>query len=55
MTMPTDDHMSTPGSHAAQRIEVFTSAGCRREWSAEQKAAILAESRPPPESAGCRA
>lgn len=40
MTMPTDDHMSKP----ARRIEVFTGAGRRREWSAEQKAAILAES-----------
>ena len=44
MTMPTDDHMSKPGSDAARRIEVFTGAGRRREWSAEQKAAILAES-----------
>jgi transposase len=42
MTMPTDDHMSKPG--AARRIEVFTGAGRRREWSSEQKAAILAES-----------
>src|SRR5579864_7184436 len=40
MTMPTDDHMSKP----ARRIEVFTGAGRRREWSAEQKATILAES-----------
>ena len=42
MTMPTDDHMSKPG--AAQRIEVFTGVGRRREWSPEQKTAILAES-----------
>ena len=40
MTMPADDHMSKP----ARRIEVFTGAGRRREWRAEQKAAILAES-----------
>jgi transposase len=44
MTMPTDDHMSRPGAGPARRIEVFTGAGRRREWSAEQKAAILAES-----------
>jgi transposase len=44
MTMPTDDHMSKLGSDAARRIEVFTGAGRRREWSPEQKAAILAES-----------
>jgi transposase len=34
--------MSKP--NAARRIEVFTGAGRRRGWSAEQKAAILAES-----------
>jgi transposase len=44
MTMPTDDHMSKPGTGTARRIEVFTGAGRRREWSPEQKAAILAES-----------
>src|ERR1700752_4559780 len=44
MTMPTDDHMSKPNAAPARRIEVFTGAGRRREWSAEQKAAILAES-----------
>jgi transposase len=44
MTMPTDDHMSKPGTGAARRIEVFTGAGRRREWSGEQKAAILVES-----------
>jgi transposase len=44
MTMPTDDHMSKPGTGAARRIEVFTGAGRRREWRPEQKAAILAES-----------
>jgi transposase len=40
MTMPTDDQMS----RTAQRVEIFTGAGRRREWSAAQKAAILAES-----------
>jgi transposase len=44
MTMPTDGHMSKGGADATRRIEVFTGAGRRREWSAEQKAAILAES-----------
>jgi transposase len=44
MTMPTDDHMSKAGFGSARRIEVFTGAGRRREWSAEQKAAIVAES-----------
>lgn len=40
MTMPSDD----PMSRAAQRVEIFTGAGRRREWSAAQKASILAES-----------
>jgi transposase len=44
MTMPTDDHISKAAAGAARRIEVFTGAGRRREWSAEQKAAIVAES-----------
>src|SRR5579862_1240274 len=44
MTMPTDDHMSKRGDGGARRIEVFTGAGRRREWSAEQKATIVAES-----------
>jgi transposase-like protein len=44
MTMPIVDHMSKPRADAARRIEVFTGAGRRREWSAEQNAAILAES-----------
>ena len=44
MTMPTDDHISRLGTGGARRIEVFTGAGRRREWSPEQKAAILAES-----------
>ncbi len=40
MTMPSDDHLS----RVAQRVEIFTGAGRRREWSAAQKAAILSES-----------
>lgn len=44
MMMPTDDHMFKPETGAARRIEVFTGAGRRREWSLEKKAAILAES-----------
>jgi transposase len=44
MTMPTDDHMSKAGVASARRIEVFTGAGRRREWTADQKAAIVAES-----------
>lgn len=44
MTMPPDDHMSKADSALARRIEVFTGAGRRREWSDEQKAAIVAES-----------
>lgn len=44
MTMPTDDHIFNPKTGAARRLEVFTGAGRRREWSLEKKAAILAES-----------
>jgi transposase len=44
MTMPTDDAMSKLEPGVARRIEVFTGAGRRREWSAERKAAIVAES-----------
>jgi transposase len=44
MIMPTDDAISKPEVGAAQRIELFTGAGRRREWSAERKAAIVAES-----------
>jgi transposase len=44
MTMPTDDHMSRAESGLARRVEIFTGAGRRREWSAAQKAAIVAES-----------
>jgi transposase len=44
MTMPSDDHVSNTDMGVARRIEVFTGAGRRREWSAARKAAILAES-----------
>jgi transposase len=33
-----------PISEPARRLEIFTGAGRRRTWSAEQKAAIVAES-----------
>lgn len=35
--------VSTPMPEIARRIEIFTGAGRRRRWSAEEKAAILAE------------
>src|SRR5206468_6977136 len=44
MSMSDDDHMSRGGVVTARRIEVFTGAGRRREWSAHQKAGIIAES-----------
>ena len=37
-------HMSKPVAAPARRIEVFTGSGGRRNWSAEDKAAITAES-----------
>ena len=37
-------HMSSGEQARAQRFEVFTGAGRRRAWSAEEKAAIVAES-----------
>jgi transposase len=33
-----------PKSEPARRLEIFTGAGRRRSWSAEQKARIVAES-----------
>src|SRR3954454_22748959 len=36
-----------PGSERARRIEVFTGAGRRRTWPADEKAAIVAESYAP--------
>jgi transposase len=44
MTMPSDDHVFSADAGRAQRIEVFTGAGRRRDWAAEQKATIVAES-----------
>lgn len=40
MTMSCDD----AGTSVVRRFEVFTGAGARREWPAEVKAAIVAES-----------
>lgn len=40
MTMPCDD----AGTSGVQRFEVFTGVGRRREWPAEVKASIVAES-----------
>ncbi len=37
-------HMSKPVEDVARRVEVFTGAGRRRVWSAQDKAAIVAES-----------
>ena len=37
----------TPKSEPARRLEVFTGAGRRRAWSAEEKARIVAESEMP--------
>lgn len=37
-------HMSKPVEGVARRVEVFTGAGRRRAWSAQDKAAIVAES-----------
>lgn len=39
-----------PVSEPARRLEIFTGAGRRRAWSAEQKAAIVAESQSGAES-----
>jgi transposase len=44
MSMSGDDHISRGGAVSARRIEVFTGAGRRRDWSADQKAKIIAES-----------
>ena len=38
------DTVVKPMSEPARRLEIFTGAGRRRTWSAEQKAAIVAES-----------
>ena len=44
MSMSSDDHIAKGGVVSARRIEVFTGAGRRREWSPDQKATIIAES-----------
>jgi transposase len=44
MMMPPDDLMSMSEIRPVARVEVFTGSGRRREWSFEQKAAIVAES-----------
>ena len=44
MSMSGDDHMPTGVAGSVRRVEVFTGAGRRRDWSSEQKAAIIAES-----------
>lgn len=44
MMMPPDDPMSRSDVGLVPRVEVFTGSGRRREWSVEQKAAIVAES-----------
>ena len=38
------DTVITPMPEPARRVEIFTGAGRRRSWSAEQKASIVAES-----------
>ena len=45
MTELKDDPRTKPA--AAQRVEIFTGAGRRRNWSAEDKARIVAESLTP--------
>jgi transposase len=42
MTITQDDPRTKPT--AARRVEIFTGAGRRRSWSAEEKARIIAES-----------
>jgi transposase len=44
MTMPSDDHVSSADTARAQRLEVFTGAGRRRDWSVAEKATIVSES-----------
>jgi transposase len=45
MTIMQDDPRTKPA--AARRVEIFTGAGRRRSWSAEDKARIVAESLAP--------
>ena len=44
MSNTVDMPVSKPADPPIRRIEVFTGAECRRNWSAEEKAAIVAES-----------
>lgn len=44
MSISERKHMSEPEAAPMRRIEVFTGAGRRRTWGADQKAAIVAES-----------
>ena len=44
MSMSDHKHVLEVGIAPARRVEVFTGAGRRRDWSADQKAAIVAES-----------
>lgn len=44
MSISERKHMSEPEGAPTRRIEVFTGAGRRRTWAADQKAAIVAES-----------
>ncbi len=44
MSISEHKHMSEPEWAPTRRIEVFTGAGRRRTWSADQKAAIVADS-----------
>lgn len=41
---PTSGTVLKPVSEPARRLEIFTGAGRRRAWSADQKAAIVAGS-----------
>ena len=44
MSITDDKHMSEADHAAGRRLEIFTGAGRRRSWSADDKAAIVAES-----------
>lgn len=47
MSIKKHKHMPADEVVRARRIEVFTGAGRRRSWTAQEKATILAESFPP--------
>ena len=44
MSITDHKHMSEGGSGSSRRLEICTGAGRRRSWSANEKAAIVAES-----------